>query len=142
MLKLIDYLKDYKYLKRSTDQQPAIIGHVNYLIEQLTSKVISVDEVAGTFTVDASKGDTFKLVASSTGAKTVTVINGSIGTIIIHYKKEGAAAGGTLDLTFSNVEWPGDTPPVTTSTDGNADIYTVTFDGLVYRGVASLDYKN
>jgi hypothetical protein len=142
MLRLIDYLKPYKYLVRETDQQPAIIGHVNYLIEQLTSKVIAVPEVSGLFVVDASKGDTFKLVASSTGAKTVTVKNGSVGTIIIHYKKEGAAAGGTLDLTFSNVEWPGDSAPVTTSTDGNADVYTITFDGLVYRGVASLDYKN
>jgi hypothetical protein len=142
MLRLIDYLKPYKYLVRETDQQPAIIGHVNYLIEQLASKVIAVPEVSGSFVVDASKGDTFKLVASSTGAKTVMIKNGSVGTIIIHYKKEGAAAGGTLDLTFSNVEWPGDSAPVTTSTDGNADVYTITFDGLVYRGVASLDYKN
>jgi hypothetical protein len=142
MLKLIDYLNPKRYLVRETDQQPAIIGHVNYLINQLKSKVINVVDSADVFTIDASRGDTFKLVASSTGTKTVTITNGSVGTIIIHYKKEGAAAGGTLDLTFSNVEWPGDSAPVATSTDGNADVYTITFDGLVYRGVASLDYKN
>jgi hypothetical protein len=142
MLKLIDYLNPKRYLVRETDQQPAIIGHVNYLINQLQSEVVSVVDVANVFTIDASRGDTFKLVASSTGTKTVTITNGSVGPIIIHYKKEGAAAGGTLDLVFSNVEWPGDAAPVATSTDGNADVYTIVYDGSVYRGVASLDYKN
>ena len=92
MLKLIDYLKDFKYLKRTTDQQPAVIGHVNYVIENINDifkpvELVTVNEVANVFTIDNSKGEIFKLVASSTGSKTVNIINSTVGTLIIHYKK-------------------------------------------------------
>ena len=147
MLKLIDYLKPYKYLVRETDQQPAIIGHVNYLISAVNEvvkplEIISVAESSNTFTVDRSKGEIFKLVASSTGSKVVNIVNPVVGTIIIHYKKEGAATGAPLDITFNGVEWPAGAAPIVTNIDGHADIFTITFDGVTQRGIASLDYPN
>lgn len=147
MLKLIDYLNPKKYLVRETDQQPAIIGHVNYLINAIKEvvkplEVISVAESSNVFTVDRSKGEIFKLVASSTGSKTVNIINPEVGTLIIHYKKEGAAAGAPLDITFTGVEWPAGAAPVATAIDGHSDIFTITFDGVTHRGIASLDYPN
>jgi hypothetical protein len=147
MLKLIDYLNPRIYLVRETDQQPAIIGHVNYLINAVKEfikplEVISVAESANTFTVDRSKGEIFKLVASSTGSKVVNIIKPAVGTMIIHYKKEGAAAGAPLDITFNGVNWPSGAAPVATGVDGHADIFTITFDGVTQRGIASLDYPN
>ena len=147
MLKLIDYLNPKKYLARETDQQPAIIGHINYLIAAVNNvikplNVISVTESSNTFVIDNSKGEIFKLVASSTGSKVVNIINPVVGTLIIHYKKEGNAAGAPLDITFNGIEWPSGAAPVATSVDGHADIFTITFDGVTKRGIASLDYPN
>lgn len=71
-MRIIDYLNQGRYLKRVTDQQPAIQGHVNYVIEQLTSGIVDitptdssevvtayipVDSNADTFTIDISKLD-------------------------------------------------------------------------------------
>ena len=72
-MRIIDYLNQGRYLKRVTDQQPAIQGHVNYVIEQLAGSgavditptdslavvtaYIPVDSNADTFTIDISKLD-------------------------------------------------------------------------------------
>ena len=71
-MRIIDYLNQGRYLKRVTDQQPAIQGHVNYVIEQLTSGIVDItptdsSEVVTAYIPVDSNADTF--TAATTHAK-------------------------------------------------------------------------
>jgi hypothetical protein len=152
-MRIIDYLNQGRYLKRVTDQQPAIQGHVNYVIEQLAGSgavditptdssavvtaYIPVDSNADTFTIDISKLDS-----------SVTELNIDVKDFVAKGKpfkgnkqvwiKNQAGNNVNIDPQF---EFPSGTTPSFSAGQEKIDIITLSvgpFEGIY--AVATLGY--
>ena len=151
---IIDYLNQGRYLKRVTDQQPAIQGHVNYVIEQLTgSGVVDITPTDSTSVVTAyipvdSNADTFTIDISKLDSN-VTEVNIDVKDFVAKGKpfkgnkqvwiKNQAGNNVTIDPQF---KFPlGVTPPFSAGQD-KIDVITLAvgpFEGIYAAATLSYD---
>jgi hypothetical protein len=98
-----------------------------------TSSSITIN--AATFAVDLNK-DIFNITLNIN--TTITLNSFRVGVFVF---KITQGTGGSKVITWPvSVKWPGNIPPVLSTTAGKIDIITLVFDGSNYYGTYALNY--
>lgn len=98
-----------------------------------TSSSITIS--AATFAVDLNK-DIFNITLNIN--TTITLNSFRVGVFVF---KITQGTGGSKVITWPvSVKWPGNIPPVLSTTAGKIDIITLVFDGTNYYGTYALNY--
>ena len=98
-----------------------------------TSSSITIS--AATYTVDLNK-DIFNITLNIN--TTITLNSFRVGVFVF---KITQGTGGSKVITWPvSVKWPGNIPPVLSTTAGKIDIITLVFDGSNYYGTYALNY--
>ena len=113
--------------------------HVNSLIAygQAASKANAIGSTGTSIAVDWDNSNVQTLTITASGTLTMSnPIDGGVYTLQI---TQGAGGGHTI--TWSNVLWPGGTPPSLSITAGAVDILTFIYGPTAYFGNANLNFS-
>jgi hypothetical protein len=93
---------------------------------------------AGAVTFNCALADIFATTLVTGTPTAITMSNARAGSYVIRLKQ---SAGGSATVTWSTtIVWAGGSAPTLTTTANYSDIITLVYDGITWRGTATLNF--
>ena len=93
---------------------------------------------AGAVTFNCALADIFATTLVTGTPTAITMSNARAGSYVIRLKQ---SAGGSATVTWSTtIVWAGGSAPTLTTTGNYSDIITLIYDGITWRGTATLNF--
>jgi hypothetical protein len=93
---------------------------------------------AGAVTFNCALADIFATTLVTGTPTAITMSNARAGSYVIRLKQ---SAGGSATVTWSTtIVWAGGSAPTLTTTANYSDIITLIYDGITWRGTATLNF--
>jgi hypothetical protein len=94
---------------------------------------------AGAVTFNCALADMFSTTLVTGTPTAITMSNARAGSYVIRLKQ---SAGGSATVTWSTtIVWAGGSAPTLTTTANYSDIITLIYDGITWRGTATLNFS-
>jgi hypothetical protein len=113
--------------------------HVNNLVVfgQAASLTNAIGSTGTTVAVNWDNANTQSLTLTASAAITMSnPLDGGVYTLMITQ-----GTGGSKTVTWSNVKWPGGTPPTLSTAVGALDVITFIYGPTAYVGNANLNFS-
>ena len=95
---------------------------------------------AGAVTFNCALADIFATTLVTGTPTAITMSNARAGSYVIRLKQ---SAGGSATVTWSTtIVWAGGSAPTLTTTANYSDIITLVYDGITWRGTATLNFAS
>ena len=93
---------------------------------------------AGAVTFNCALADIFATTLVTGTPTAITLSNARAGSYVVNLKQP---AGGSATVTWSTtIVWAGGTAPTLTTTANYLDVITLIYDGITWRGTATLNF--
>ena len=115
---------------------PLVYDGTGYQI--LGTSVVTATVSAGATTLSCDNGNIFTATLVNGTPTAITLSNARAGSYVVNLKQP---AGGSATVTWSTtIVWAGGSAPTLTTTGNYSDIITLIYDGITWRGTATLNF--